>query len=131
MRTVRARGRRGSLRVPGAGAIAGLVAVTPAAGNSGPFGAIILGAIAGTACCWFVLKIKPKLGFYDSLDVFGIHGIGGLLGPWLTPDTLTPALARPARPGVALRSHPVVTAKSLQLGRGPCRERVGPSGRVR
>src|SRR3546814_4570580 len=84
MRTVRARGRRGSLRVPGAGAIAGLVAVTPAAGNSGPFGAILLGAIAGIACCWFVMKIKPKLGFDDSLDVFGIHGIGGLIGSVLT-----------------------------------------------
>src|SRR3546814_6392916 len=76
----RALGHKGSLLGACSGAIAGLVAVTPAAGNSGPFGAILLGAIAGIACCWFVMKIKPKLGFDDSLDVFGIHGIGGLIG---------------------------------------------------
>ncbi|MBO6734707.1 MAG: ammonium transporter, partial [Roseitalea sp.] len=72
----RALGHKGSLLGACSGAIAGLVAVTPAAGNSGPFGAILLGAVAGMVCCWFVMKVKPKLGFDDSLDVFGIHWLG-------------------------------------------------------
>ena len=84
MLTERALGHKPSLLGACSGAIAGLVAVTPAAGNSGPFGAILLGAIAGVACCWFVMKIKPKLGFDDSLDVFGIHGVGGIVGALLT-----------------------------------------------
>src|SRR3546814_6602085 len=91
----RALGHKGSLLGACAGAIAGLVAVTPAAGNSGPFGAILLGAIAGIACCWFVMTIKPRLGFDDSLDVFGIHGIGGLIGSVLTAVTMLPALGGP------------------------------------
>src|SRR3546814_7116812 len=69
MLTERALGHKGSLLGAGSGAIAGLVAVTPAAGNSGPFGAILLGAIAGIACCWFVMIVKPKRGFDDSLAV--------------------------------------------------------------
>ena len=71
------------------GAVAGLVAVTPAAGNSGPFGAILLGAIASMVCCVFVMKIKAKLGFDDSLDAFGIHGVGGIIGSIGTAFTLS------------------------------------------
>jgi Amt family ammonium transporter len=62
------------------GIIAGLVAVTPAAGNAGPFGAIILGAIASVVCFYAVSVLKPRLGYDDSLDAFGIHGIGGMVG---------------------------------------------------
>jgi len=62
------------------GVIAGLVAVTPAAGNSGPFGAIVLGALASIICYYSVSFLKPKLGYDDSLDAFGIHGIGGMVG---------------------------------------------------
>ena len=62
------------------GVIAGLVAVTPAAGNSGPFGAIVLGAVASIICFYAVTVLKPKLGYDDSLDAFGIHGIGGMIG---------------------------------------------------
>jgi Amt family ammonium transporter len=66
------------------GAVAGLVAVTPAAGFVGPMAAILLGAIAGVVCLWGVSGLKKALGYDDSLDVFGIHGIGGILGALLT-----------------------------------------------
>ena len=73
-------GHKGSALGFCSGVIAGLVAVTPAAGNSGPFGAIILGAIASIICYYAVSFLKPKLGYDDSLDTFGIHGIGGMVG---------------------------------------------------
>jgi Amt family ammonium transporter len=62
------------------GAVAGLVAVTPAAGFVGPLGAIVLGAVAGVVCFYFVAYARTKLGYDDSLDVFGIHCIGGIIG---------------------------------------------------
>nr|WP_285292824.1 ammonium transporter [Aureimonas altamirensis] len=73
---------RGKASMLGAvsGIIAGLVAVTPAAGLIGPIGAIVLGAIASAACYFFVAVVKPAAGYDDSLDVFGIHGIGGIVG---------------------------------------------------
>ena len=77
------------------GVIAGLVAVTPAAGNSGPFGAIILGAVAAVVCFFFVTVVKPKLGYDDSLDAFGIHGIGGIVGAVGTGIVFSPALGGP------------------------------------
>ncbi|WOE75147.1 ammonium transporter [Alterisphingorhabdus coralli] len=80
MLTERVLGHKGSLLGACSGAIAGLVAITPAAGNSGPAGAILLGALASVICCWFVMVAKPKMGFDDSLDAFGIHGLGGIIG---------------------------------------------------
>ncbi|WP_395622720.1 ammonium transporter [Sphingomonas daechungensis] len=77
------------------GVIAGLVAVTPAAGNSGPFGAIVLGALASVVCYLAVAKLKPKLGYDDSLDAFGIHGIGGMIGALGTGIVYSPALGGP------------------------------------
>jgi len=85
---------RGKASMLGAvsGVIAGLVAITPACGTVGPIGAIFLGAIASAACYYFVAVVKIKAGYDDSLDVFGIHGIGGIIGavgtgiftaPWL------------------------------------------------
>ena len=62
------------------GAVAGLVAVTPASGFAGPMGAIVLGAVAAVACFFFVAVVKNKLGYDDSLDVFGIHCVGGIIG---------------------------------------------------
>jgi Amt family ammonium transporter len=62
------------------GIVAGLVAVTPAAGNSSVFGAVVLGAVASLGCYFAVAKIKPKLGYDDALDTFGIHGVGGMIG---------------------------------------------------
>jgi Amt family ammonium transporter len=74
------------------GAIAGLVAVTPAAGLIGPMGAIVLGALAGVVCYVFCTSVKNALGYDDSLDVFGIHGIGGMLGSLGTGILVSPAL---------------------------------------
>ena len=66
------------------GAVAGLVGITPAAGYVTPAGAIAIGIIAGFSCCWACAWLKYSLGYDDALDVFGIHGIGGLLGAILT-----------------------------------------------
>lgn len=74
------------------GVIAGLVAVTPAAGLVGPMGAIVLGAVAGVACLWGVTGLKRMLGYDDSLDVFGIHGVGGIIGAIGTGIFVSPAL---------------------------------------
>jgi Amt family ammonium transporter len=73
---------RGKASMLGAisGLVAGLVAVTPAAGLIGPMGAIILGIVATILCYFFVAVVKPAIGYDDSLDVFGIHGIGGIVG---------------------------------------------------
>ncbi|MDD1506131.1 ammonium transporter [Pseudomonas sp. CNPSo 3701] len=67
------------------GAIAGLVAITPACGFVGPMGAILLGFIAGPVCVWSVEKLKPMIGLDDAFDVFGVHGVAGILGGLLTP----------------------------------------------
>ena len=77
------------------GIIAGLVAVTPAAGNSGPFGAIVLGAVASVICFYAVTALKPKLGYDDALDAFGIHGIGGIVGAIGTGIVYAPSLGGP------------------------------------
>lgn len=66
------------------GAVAGLVAITPACGSVGPMGAIIIGLIGGFLCLWGVSGLKSMLGADDSLDVFGVHGIGGIVGALLT-----------------------------------------------
>ena len=73
---------RGKASMLGAasGLVAGLVAVTPAAGFVGPIGAIVLGAVASAVCYFFVSVVKIRFGYDDSLDVFGIHGIGGIIG---------------------------------------------------
>ena len=66
------------------GAIAGLVAITPASGFVGPSGALVIGLVAGIVCYWGSTILKQKLGYDDSLDCFGIHGIGGIIGALLT-----------------------------------------------
>jgi Amt family ammonium transporter len=95
MLTERAMGHKGSALGFCSGVIAGLVAVTPAAGNSGPFGAILLGAIASVVCYFFVAKVKAKLGYDDALDAFGIHGVGGIVGAIGTGIVYSPALGGP------------------------------------
>ena len=65
------------------GSIAGLAAITPASGVAGPMGAIIIGTASGAICYWFSVKLKTRFGYDDSLDVFGVHGVGGLLGTFL------------------------------------------------
>jgi Amt family ammonium transporter len=74
------------------GAIAGLVAVTPACGFVGPMGAIVLGIVAGLVCLWAVVWLKSKLGYDDSLDVFGVHGVGGIIGALGTGILAAPSL---------------------------------------
>lgn len=74
------------------GAVAGLVAVTPASGFAGPMGSIVLGLIAGSVCFFFVAFVKPKVGYDDALDVFGVHCIGGIIGAIGTGILVAPYL---------------------------------------
>lgn len=74
------------------GAVAGLVAITPACGFVGPMGAIVIGLIAGLVCLWGVNGLKRLLGADDSLDVFGVHGVGGIVGALLTGVFAAPSL---------------------------------------
>ncbi len=74
------------------GAVSGLVAITPACGFVGPMGAIIIGLVAGFACLWGVNGLKRMLGADDSLDVFGVHGVGGIVGALLTGVFAAPSL---------------------------------------
>ena len=66
------------------GAVAGLVAITPASGSVGPIGALAIGLVSGIVCFWGATSLKSKLGYDDSLDAFGVHGIGGIVGALLT-----------------------------------------------
>jgi Amt family ammonium transporter len=88
---------RGKASMLGAasGAVAGLVAITPAAGNVGIGGGLVIGLAAGFACLWGVNGLKKLLGADDSLDVFGVHGIGGILGALLTGVFNSPSLGGP------------------------------------
>jgi Amt family ammonium transporter len=74
------------------GAVAGLVAITPACGWVGPMGALAIGLAAGLVCLWAVIWLKHKLGYDDSLDVFGVHCVGGILGALLTGVFADPTL---------------------------------------
>ena len=81
-----------SLLGAASGAVAGLVAVTPAAGWVGPTGALVIGLVAGLLCLWGVNGLKRLLGADDALDVFGIHGVGGIVGALLTGVFANPEL---------------------------------------
>ncbi|RWO30783.1 MAG: ammonium transporter [Mesorhizobium sp.] len=85
---------RGKASMLGAvsGAVTGLVAVTPAAGFGGPMGVIVLGIVASCVCYFFVSVVKNKFGYDDSLDVFGIHCVGGIIGALGTGILVNPAL---------------------------------------
>jgi ammonium transporter, Amt family len=74
------------------GAVAGLVAITPACGFVGPMGALIIGAGVSPLCLFFVSKVKQAFGYDDTLDVFGVHGIGGIFGAIMTGVFVSPAL---------------------------------------
>jgi len=92
---------RGKASMLGAasGAVAGLVAITPAAGNVGIGGGLIIGLIAGFACLWGVNGLKKLLGADDTLDVFGVHGVGGIVGALLTGVFSSPSLGGPSAMG--------------------------------
>ncbi len=81
-----------SLLGAASGAVAGLVAITPACGNAGPMGAIVLGIIAGVVCFWSAVYLKKAIGYDDSLDAFGVHAIGGIVGALLIGILASPAL---------------------------------------
>jgi Amt family ammonium transporter len=77
------------------GAVAGLATITPAAGYIGPMGAILLGALAGLVCFYMVLVIKQRFQIDDSLDVFAVHGVGGMMGSILFPILVLPFFGGP------------------------------------
>ena len=101
------------------GAVAGLVAVTPAAGVAGPIGAIVLGLLSGALCFVFVSYVKNAFGYDDSLDVFGIHCVGGILGAILTGVLADPSLGGAgivdyvAKPGEAAAGEFVLATQVL------------------
>ena len=97
------------------GAVAGLVAVTPAAGISGPLGAILLGASASLACYAFIAGTKQRLKLDDSLDVFGIHGLGGILGSIGTAIVALPMLGGHAAADYALGKQLAVQAGAVGI----------------
>ncbi|MFO1294143.1 MAG: ammonium transporter [Rubrivivax sp.] len=86
---------RASMLGAASGAVAGLVAITPAAGNVGIVGALVVGAAAGLLCLWGVTGLKRVIGADDSLDVFGVHGVGGIVGALLTGVFNNQALGGP------------------------------------
>ncbi|MCD1640271.1 ammonium transporter [Pseudomonas stutzeri] len=74
------------------GVVAGLVAITPAAGTAGPMGALVIGLVSGVVCFFCATSLKRKLGYDDSLDAFGVHGVGGIVGALLTGIFAAPML---------------------------------------
>jgi Amt family ammonium transporter len=106
-------GHKGSALGFCSGIIAGLVAVTPAAGNAGPFGAIVLGAVASGVCFLAVSKLKPRLGYDDALDAFGIHGVGGMIGAIGTAVVYQPALGGPGDGSTALSAQLLVQIEAV------------------
>ena len=95
------------------GVVAGLVAVTPAAGNSGPLGAIVLGAVAAIICFLAVTWLKPKLGYDDALDTFGVHGVGGTVGALGTGIVYSAALGGPSPDGWEMGHQLAVQAMTV------------------
>jgi Amt family ammonium transporter len=108
---------RGKASMLGAasGLVAGLVAVTPAAGTVGPVGAIVLGAIASGACYFFVAVVKNKFGYDDSLDVFGVHGIGGIIGAIGTGIFTAPGLGGTGADDFSIASQVWIQAKAVGI----------------
>ncbi|MEM5493673.1 ammonium transporter [Hoeflea sp. AS16] len=108
---------RGKASLLGAvsGMIAGLVAVTPAAGFSGPVGAIALGAVASGVCYYFVAVVKNKFGYDDTADVFGIHGVGGIVGALGTAVVNMPGLGGAGGEGYAAGSQFVIQASAVGI----------------
>ena len=106
---------RGKASMLGAasGAVAGLVAITPACGSVGIMGAIVIGGISGLVCLWAVSSLKKILGADDSLDVFGVHGIGGILGALLTGVFTAPGLGGTGKPNFSIASQVAIQAEGV------------------
>jgi Amt family ammonium transporter len=92
------------------GAVAGLVAVTPAAGFAGPMGSIVLGLVAGAVCFVFCSTVKNALGYDDSLDVFGIHCVGGIIGALATGILVNQTLGGAGIPDYSTKPGELVAA---------------------
>jgi Amt family ammonium transporter len=95
------------------GAVAGLVAITPACGSVGPMGAIVIGLLAGVVCLWGVSGLKKMLGADDSLDVFGVHGVGGILGALLTGVFTAPGLGGTGGDDFSIGSQVLLQAEGV------------------
>jgi len=108
---------RGKASMLGAasGAVAGLVAVTPAAGFIGPMGSIVLGLLGGAACFWGVTGLKRLLGADDAFDVFGVHGVGGILGAILTGVLAAPSLGGTQGVDYSIASQLVIQVKGVVI----------------
>ncbi|MCO5125172.1 MAG: ammonium transporter [Rhizobacter sp.] len=97
------------------GAVAGLVAITPACGSVGPMGAIVIGLAAGVVCFWGVNGLKKLLGADDSLDVFGVHGVGGILGALLTGVFTAPGLGGTGKADFSIASQVLIQAEAVLI----------------
>lgn len=95
------------------GAVAGLVAITPACGSVGPMGSIVIGLVAGFVCLWGVTGLKKMLGADDSLDVFGVHGVGGIVGALLTGVFAAPGLGGTGAEDFSIASQLWVQAEGV------------------
>lgn len=106
---------RGKASMLGAasGAVAGLVAITPACGSVGPMGAIIVGLAGGFLCLWGVTGLKKMLGADDSLDVFGVHGVGGIVGALLTGVFTAPGLGGTGGDDFSIASQVMIQAEGV------------------
>jgi Amt family ammonium transporter len=106
---------RGKASMLGAasGAVAGLVAITPACGSVGIMGAIVIGGLSGLVCLWAVSSLKKILGADDSLDVFGVHGIGGILGALLTGVFTAPGLGGTGKPDFSIAKQVAIQAEGV------------------
>ncbi|TSE29712.1 Ammonia channel [Tepidimonas thermarum] len=97
------------------GAVAGLVAITPACGSVGPMGAIVIGLVAGLLCLWGVTSLKKMLGADDSLDVFGVHGVGGIVGALLTGVFAAPGLGGTGAEDFSIANQLLVQAEGVVI----------------
>jgi Amt family ammonium transporter len=97
------------------GGVAGLVAITPAAGSAGPLGAILLAAAASVLCYWFVASVKNRLRLDDTLDVFGIHGIAGIFGSIGTAIVAAPGLGGHGGPDFAVAPQLLVQLEAVAI----------------
>ena len=97
------------------GAVAGLVAITPAAGFVGPMGSIVMGLLAGIVCLWGVSGLKRMLGVDDAFDVFGVHGVGGILGAILTGVFAAPSLGGTGAADYAMAHQVLVQIKGVVI----------------
>jgi Amt family ammonium transporter len=108
---------RGKASMLGAasGAVAGLVAITPACGSVGPMGAIVVGLAGGLFCLWGVNGLKKILGADDSLDVFGVHGVGGIVGALLTGVFTAPGLGGTGGEDFSIGSQLLIQAEGVAI----------------